>query len=77
MSKACLLYTSQKLVSLPKDRMFRSEQASKTSRKKVTDDTFLNAKGDKALSLLLSLIHIFLTGTLTLPCYDESTKRKG
>lgn len=38
---------SQKLVSLPKDRMFRSEQASKTSRKKATDDTFLNAKGDQ------------------------------
>lgn len=46
---------SQKLVSLPKDRMFRSEQASKTSRKKVTDDTFLNAKGDKALSLLRAM----------------------
>ena len=46
---------SQKLVSLPKDRMFRSEQASKASRKKVTDDTFLNAKGDKALSLLRAM----------------------
>ena len=46
---------SQKLVSLPKDRMFRSEQASKTSRKKATDDTFLNAKGDKALSLLRAM----------------------
>ena len=46
---------SQKLVSLPKDRMFRSGQASKTSRKKATDDTFLNAKGDKALSLLRAM----------------------
>ena len=46
---------SQKLVSLPKDRMFRSEQASKASRKKATDDTFLNAKGDKALSLLRAM----------------------
>lgn len=46
---------SQKLVSLPKDRMFRSEQASKASRKKVTDDTFLNARGDKALSLLRAM----------------------
>ena len=46
---------SQKLVSMPKDRMFRSEQASKTSRKKATDDTFLNAKGDKALSLLRAM----------------------
>lgn len=33
----------------------RSEQASKASRKKATDDTFLNAKGDKALSLLRAM----------------------
>lgn len=31
------------------------EQEGKASRKKATDDTFLNAKGDKALSLLRAM----------------------